>query len=753
MLRIFRKQIGTLMPILILVTMISWRWYDPAGVIEDIQLKVFDYYQRLQPRQYEEVPIRIVDIDDDSLKKLGQFPWPRTLVAELVAKLSDAGAAVIAFDIMFAEPDRTSPTQIASLWPKSETSEQLKESLKELPDHDEVLAQAIANATVVVGFAFNDQTLFRAPMPKGNFALAGDHPGRWLKSSTGAVVNLESLERGATGNGSINMYPDRDQIVRRIPLVACLQGQDPNNPCPLNRLYPSLSAEAVRVAQGARTSIVKASGANQEASFGENTGINNVKIGNLVVPTDPHGQIWVHYTRDIPTRTIPAWRIFEGSFVPDLVEGSILFIGTSASGLKDLRVGPINPQMAGVEAHVQATEQILLEHFLLRPDWTTGAEVSFMALFGIVLIVMVSRLGAAWSTIVAFSAIGAAFAIAWWAYVSPRFLLDPVTPAATVLMVFLSGTIINYLRTEAEKKQVRGAFAQYLSPALVEQLAANPDKLKLGGETRNMTFLFCDVRGFTTISEQFKTNPQGLTKLMNRFLTPLTDVILARQGTIDKYMGDCIMAFWNAPLDVPKHPCRAADSALNMFKEIEKLNVDLKAEAEAENRPFYAINIGIGLNSGDVVVGNMGSTQRFDYSVLGDAVNLASRLEGQSKTYGVGVVIGDTTWQVCKDEFATIELDLIAVKGKKEAVRIHALLGDLAMRNSPEFHAVAARHADFLVAYRAQKWEEAEALMRQNREAAPYLNDLYDLYEERIADYRTIAPPDNWDGVYVATSK
>jgi len=317
-------------------------------------------------------------------------------------------------------------------------------------------------------------------------------------------------------------------------------------------------------------------------------------------------------------------------------------------------------------------------------------------------------------------------------------------------------TFSSYSRTAAERRQVRGAFSQYLSPALVEQLADDPDRLQLGGEMRSMTFLFCDIRGFTAISETFKTDPQGLTKLINKFLTPMTDIIMERQGTIDKYMGDCIMAFWNAPLDDPAHYRHACESALAMFEFLPKLNNQIEEEAKAENRQFHPIRIGIGINTGECVVGNMGSEKRFDYSVLGDAVNLASRLEGQSKNYGVNIVIGEET-QADVPDFATIELDLIAVKGKEEAVRIYALLGDATMKADPAYQALIEKHDNMLKIYRSQKWDDAEAMLPECNEAAHKagvdLSVLYELYSERMALYKWDPPPKEWDGVFVATSK
>lgn len=733
------------LPFAVLLLALLQQIYDPLSLLEDTRLKTFDYFQRLSPRIYDPQPVRIVDIDDATLEKIGQWPWPRTEVAELVAQLANAGAASIAFDIVFSEPDRTSPQRAASFWPKVPETEELQSVIKRLPDHDEVLADILKQAgNVVTGFVLlSDQNNGTRPAVKGTFAYGGDDPTDFIDDFLGATKTLPVLEEAAAGNGTFNQVSDNDGVTRRVPLVLRIGKQN----------YPSLSAEALRVAQGAKTDIIKASGANLEASFGGNTGIASVKIGQFVIPTDDGGNLLLHFTRTVPERSVPAWKILSGDFDPAQIDGNIIFIGTSAAGLKDLRQSPINPAMPGVEAHANAVEQVLSGHYLQRPDYGVGVERAFILTLGTLLILLSLRLNAIWGAALAALAIAGAFGGAAYLFIHQGFLFDPLSPSLAVLLIYLTASLQNFMRTEAEKKQVRGAFAQYLSPALVEQLAKEPDRLKLGGETKNMTFLFCDVRGFTTISEQFKTNPQGLTRLMNRFLTPLTDVILSRRGTIDKYMGDCIMAFWNAPFDVENHPNYACESALVMFDEIAKLNVDLEAEAKAENRPFYAINIGIGLNSGDVVVGNMGSTQRFDYSVLGDAVNLASRLEGQSKTYGVNVVIGDTTNDVAKESYATIELDLIAVKGKKEAVRIHALLGHKDMLDSPEFQAFRARQQTLLALYRAQKWDECEQLIAELRQTRPDLGGLYDLYEERIADYRLNPPGENWDGVFAATSK
>jgi adenylate cyclase len=739
-----RKLLTLTAQLLPLLVALAFCWFDPGDVIARQRRAVFDYYQRIEPRAYQDAPVRILDIDDASLTRIGQWPWPRSAVAAMVDRLAASGASAIVFDIVFAEPDRTSPSQSLAIWEAGGAPvAPLRQALSALPDHDVLLAKAIQNAgNVVTGFALSDTQQGRKPMARTGFATLGDDPRPFVPAYRGAVVNLPVLEAAAIGNGSLTFTPDSDFIIRRVPLVERWGEQ----------LYPTLAAEALRVAQGARSILIKSTGASGEYGSGREVGVVSVKVGDVVVPTDAEGELLIHYTPDVPKRVIPAWQLFDDNFDPARIRGQIVLIGTSATGLRDVRPSPINPAMPGVEAHAQALEQMLLGHYLQRPDWADAAEFCFVLVVGILLVALLALTGAVWSGVIGLSAILAAFAASWHAYTANLMLFDPVTPSVAAFAIYLSSTIIGYMRTEAEKRQVRGAFGRYLSPDLVEELTRNPARLKLGGDLRQMTFLFCDVRGFTRIAEQFKSNPQGLTKLLNRFLTPMTDIILSRRGTIDKYMGDCIMAFWNAPLDDPDHGKHGCASALAMLDALENLNAALKAEAGAEQRGFQALEIGIGLNSGECVVGNMGSDQRFDYSVLGDSVNLASRLEGQSKTYGVAVVISEATRRAVPD-WAAIELDLIVVKGKEEPVRIYTLLGDEIVGQSEGFAKLSAQHIEMLDAYRQRRWQDANAALARCRPLAPALAGFYDLFARRITGFLTAPPAADWQGVHIAESK
>ncbi len=745
-----RRWFAMLLPLLVLAGAVYLRVENPA-LIQELRLKVFDSYQKIKPRPFDPAttPARIVDIDEESLKRYGQWPWPRPLLATLVERLTQAGAALIVFDVVFAEPDRTSPARLLQEWQTigdAQSFAQLRVAGANLPDHDRLFAEAIERSAVILGFVLIDQKNDVRPATNYGMAHLGDDPLQFVPKFSGSAANLQILADKALGLASFNSLPDSDNIVRRVPMFVGLDG----------KLYPTLVPETLRVAQGASTYRIKSSGASGEQAFGEKTGIVAVSIGDFEVPTDKQGALWLYDSGHQRERFLPVWKVMGPNFDPTEVEGRVIFIGTSAEGLRDIRSSPLAVAAPGVEMHVQALEQVFAGQYLVRPDWTDGVEVLGMIVLGLIVYFGVRwrRLGALATAGIGVLASGGAIAASWTAFDEQGLLIDPIYPVFAGVVVYMVTSIQAYMQTESEKKQIRGAFSQYMSPAMVERLAENPKLLQLGGEMRDMTLLFCDIRGFTTISEQF--DAQSLTAFINRFLTPMTDVIMAREGTIDKYMGDCIMAFWNAPLDDHAHADHGVESALAMRARLKELNDQIKAEAERDGRPYLPLNIGIGLNTGVVCVGNMGSDQRFDYSVLGDDVNLASRLEGQSKTYGVDIVIGDNTLKQLTHK-ATLELDLIQVKGKTEPVRIHCVLGGAEMADDPAFKELAHDHQEMLTAYFAQRWDDAldhlAACRAKSGDLGIDLVELYDLYEERLTEFKANPPGPEWDGVYVATSK
>src|SRR4029077_20342058 len=462
----------------------------------------------------------------------------------------------------------------------------------------------------------------------------------------GLLRNVPVLEHAAAGRGLFTIKPERDGIVRRVPMIMLAQG--------LTML--SLNFEMLRVATGSGTILVKAA----------KEGIKSVRIKGLEIPTDKNGQLWVHFARNDSSIYVPAINVLERSVSPDMIAGKLVLIGTSAVGLNDIKTTPVSPAMPGVEIHAQVLEGALTRALISQPIYGIVIEFITALLFGLLVIAFAPLFGP-----VTLVALGAVFATAlvgtsWYFYVQHRQLIDFTYPLMSTTAIYLTLIFSSFVREQAQRRQIRSAFGQYLSPALVAQLAQSPEKLVLGGEEREMTIMFSDMRGFTSISETYKSDPQGLTALMNRFLTPLTNAILNRKGTIDKYMGDAIMAFWNAPLDDKDHHLHPCEAALDMLEALDLLEKEREQEAQDEARPFIPLNVGVGLNTGTCVVGNMGSDMRFDYSVLGDSVNLASRLEGQSKEYGFPIIVGSKTALAVKEKFAILELDFIMVKGKKE---------------------------------------------------------------------------------------
>jgi adenylate cyclase len=734
---LFRGAPVYLLPLAVLLVAVFARIAFP-DFLERLSLTSFDLYQRLAPREPADVPIRVVDIDDRSLAQIGQWPWPRTVIAQIIDHLREAGAAVIAFDIDFAEPDRTSPKMLepllAGTGPSAAAASKL---LAALPDPDKVLAEAMSKVPVVTGFILTDHGGRRLPMAKAGYAFAGDDPLGHVDRFSSAIPNLPIIEQAAAGNGFLNQYLDWDHVVRRVPLILRLG----------NKPVFSLAAEALRVALGAHTYIGKAAGANNEESFGQKTGLVEMRIGNVTIPTDAAGRVWLHFAPLRHDRFVSAVDVLKGNFDPAKFADNIVLVGTSAEGvINDQQATPISRSVPGVEIHAQLIEQILQGAFLVRPDWGAGAETLFTVLIGIGLILGLPRIGALPSAALGGAAIIAGIGASWLAFRHAQLLIDPVYPTIVLVVVYLLASLVGYLRTEARQREIRGAFSRYMSPHYVEVLAAHPEKLVLGGEARELTIMFCDIRGFTTISEGLDAH--ALTMLMNSFTSPMTEIITEHQGTIDKYIGDCIMAFWNAPLDDPEHATNAVNAAKAMRHKLAELNREWEAQARADGRPFKPLRFGIGINSGECVVGNFGSQQRFNYSLLGDPVNLASRLEGLGKVYGVDLVIGEDTAEKLH-ESDLIELDLVAVKGKTQAVRVFTIPPE-----DGEEAQLGAQHSELLSAYRRQNWSAAlNLLVGGDLAASRFLGPLYELYRERIAHFMVEAPPEDWDGVFTAETK
>ena len=709
------------------------RTLDPAPV-ESLRLALFDLYQTWKPRVPTQYPVLIVDVDEASLAEVGQWPWPRTVLARMVTQLTELGAVTIGFDAIFPEPDRTSPKRLAETL--SGIDEATAEALRRLPGNDEVFAQALRRSRVVLGRSVRPDVVksgdAEPPMLTPVALVGGDprpHLGRRYPS---LVRNLPELEKAAAGRGIILPGIERDAVVRRVPVAFTVGGE----------IHPALAIEMLRVATGKSAYAIRSNA----------TGITGAVVAGRKIPTDRRGRFWVRFGPHDRARYVSAKDVLSGAVPKARVFNRLVLVGFSASGLFDSRATPLGVSMPGVEIHAQMLENILAQEFLVRPPQALGAELAAILFAGLLMIVLQPRLGAGWALLLLADVVATGAFASWYLFADKGMLIDLAYAALVTLAVYSYLTYANYSRSEAQRQEVRTAFSRYLSPVMVEQLANDPSRLQLGGEDRFMTLLFCDVEDFTMLSEHY--DARALTRLVNRFLTPMTEAIMMWKGTVDKYMGDSVMAFWNAPLDDPDHARNACMTALEIHHRIALLNQELEREAEESGEVYRPIKVGVGVNSGHCMVGNLGSEQRFDYSVLGDTVNVASRLEGQTRSYRVGTVMGESVYALVS-ELAVLELDLVQVVGKTVPERIYTVLGDEEMAAGEAFQALEQAHREMLGSYRERDWEGAEKALERCRELGRdfALERLYDMFERRVATYEMRPPSADWGGVFVAKSK
>ncbi|MDP2355253.1 MAG: adenylate/guanylate cyclase domain-containing protein [Beijerinckiaceae bacterium] len=661
--------------------------------VERLRNIVFDQYLRAAPRAWSpDLPVRIIDVDDASLARLGQWPWPRRVIAELTDKLAQNGAAVIAYDVVFAEPDRYAPGAILDELPASPEREALRAALEAQGKLAvDPLALAFSRASVVAATA-----LVSRPMEafdprratKSNFVILGDDPTPLAPSFPAAVLPLPELMAAASGLGAINYVSDGDQIIRRGPLVFAL------GPAGRQALVPSFAVEALRVAFQTDTPIIKSTNASGERVAGGHSAIVAVKVGDAEFATDADGSVRIRYAGEQSGRRLPAWKVLAGEVERDEIDGRIMLVGTSAAALADIRATPLNPSTPGVEVHAELLEHVLTGARLVRPDWAPGAE-GFVILLGGVLVAWAARrfrpAPAAGALLAALAASGLG---SWLLFTRADLLLDPLVPGASWIATYIAGTLLAYRRAESERRYVRSAFQRYLSPEIVEQIAADPSRLRLGGETRETTVLFSDVRDFTSRAELL--DAEGVVRFLNALHTPLTAAVLAHGGTIDKYIGDGLMAFWNAPLDAPDHADRACAAALAMQEAALDLDSRMAREAAANGAPHLPVRIGIGLSTGLAFVGNMGSEQRLEYSMVGDTVNIAARLEAGTKDIGASIIVSEATAKTATSHLFVPLGDLL-LRGRARAEPIFALHTRKSAQTN-EFNDFLKLHEDALIA-------------------------------------------------------
>ncbi len=729
--------------------------------ITPLREAVFDQYQRFKPRPYNpDSPVRVVDIDDASLQKLGQWPWPRTFLAEMIYRLTNAGAAAIAFDMIFAEADRTSPAiLVPSLQMFGDDYSSVFKDLDEaspdnpIPDHDASFGWLIGQAPVVLGMiaeqGAEEKSLpntLRSPVIVGG---SKDDMVGVVDTYQNVVNNLSVLNAGAAGIASFNLSKTEGAIIRRVPMVLAIdQGDDV-------KLLPTLSLEALRVGQGAEQSNqVKTSRGSGNKDFSGGLSISSVRTGQVIVPVDHDGALRVRYSGAEKERVISAHEILDPEGLPQHiandVAGKIIFVGTSVTGLFDLVRTPISDRIAGVHVHAEIAEQILDGAFLVNPDWALGLERLIAVLIGLTVVILLALNFPLSGFALMLVSVSAVVAGSWFAFSELETLFNPLLPALGIAVPHLTVSGYKFFTAEASRREVTRQFEHFVSPEVIQDIIEDPEShLTPGGAQRELSIMFLDVRRFSTITE--KMEPQEVIAFINKLLTPLTDTIIENQGTIDKYMGDAVMAFWNAPRATEDHQLKSVKAML----EFDPIMAELNEEFTRMGLPD--IDIGVGINTGECSVGNMGSLKRLAYSCVGDSVNLAARLEGQTKAYGVRNLIGSATAAVAKDHFACIELDAVAVKGRTQPETIFTVAGDSAVLRSTAFENLNNRLIAARNLFLQQDWDGSEAAFHQAADLGIVggvdPRPLAGIMIERIMAYRIDPPPEDWDGVYVATSK
>ena len=713
------KNIMTLSPLkisIVLVILALVVFFMDPHFLRFMELKALDLRMVSRGQLPTTGQVIIATVDEKSLSEIGRWPWSRSMTAKLVDSLKEYGAKAVGFDIVFAEPEQSA-----------------------CPSADAILAKSVKSAkNVSLGYFFHtsmkDVEFLSEEYINASGSLIGGsmysmvrekgHEGDYnLITAYAPVPSIKAIAESGENCGYFNAFPDPDGVIRWSPLVIKFQ----------DNFYYSLPIALLMQYLDYPMIVLNL------AEFG----VDGVMLGDLRIPTDEIGRLLINYLG--PAKTFPHYSISDiiaGRLSPELIKGKIVIVGATATGIYDLRVTPFSPVYPGVELHATVVENILQGNFLEQSAWTTFIDICGIIFFGMIIGIAIPRLKALQGILLVTVLLGGFVAGNTIIFAKYNTWLNMVYPVLTMMTIYLVITVYRYFTEEREKKKIRGAFQYYLTASVINELLKDPTKLKLGGDKKDLTVMFSDIRGFTTISE--KLTPEELVHLLNEYLTAMTDIVFKYEGLLDKYIGDAIMAVFGAPVDQPDHAMRSCRTALEMMATLK----GLQQKWAAEGRPF--VDIGVGINSGDMVVGNMGSNMRFDYTVMGDNVNLSSRLEGINKEYGTHIVISEFTYEVVKEEVFCRELDAVRVKGKKLPVKIYELICE--RKDAAEHEEYIGRFHAGLAHYKAARWDEGIAAFKSVLEIRPD-DPPAKLYIQRCQDLKENPPEGEWDGVFTMTRK
>ena len=717
--------------------------YNPT-VVKSFDNKLKDYMFVYRGTESDSRSVVIIDIDEESLKTLGQWPWPRDKIAQVLENLTLAGVGVIGFDIVFAELDQSSPHKVLN---------DLNIKADNVPNYDHIFSNMVSQTPTVLGYQFEledkkfikkEELHIPALIIEKNKTVGED----MLINAKGTILNHLELQESAYTSGFFNNIPDDSGIVRSVPMVIRYDDQ----------IYPSLALEIIRVSSGIDKVFVNYS----------ELGVENIQIADFKIPTDRHGRLVVNYRG--PTKTfkyISALDIYNNTFDPVDIEGKVSIIGTSAAGLNDLRAMPFESVYPGVEVHANAIDNILTGDFLSRPNWVDGANFIIIFVIALLATLLVTFTPFWFNPIALFSLIGLILVGSFQALFHYGIIINTFLPLITIILAILVATFMDYMFEVKNEAMIKKKFASKVSPDVMESLLENPESNVFSANSKEITVFFSDIRGFTNISEAMP-NAQVLIEFLNEYMDPMTDIIIKEQGTVDKFIGDAIMAYWNAPGDVKRHADKALNATLQQLHAMHNLNKKLRLDPRfkevvemSDKKGVPIVDIGIGLNTGVAIAGEMGSSQRSDYTVIGDPINLGARLESLCKYYGSKCNISDFTKVQLTGNYIYRSLDLVVVKGKSEPVQIWQVIDYDNMNNKEtlfdvtreELNQELEKYHNALEIYKKGSFLEALKIFKEMDTNTKKTNDkIYKIYIERCEHYIEF-PPENFNGVFIHTTK
>ena len=726
------------LPLLLLVIALSVLGTDAGGAATRLRGMLFDFYAASSPRPYEDTravsghPVRVLDIDAASIARFGPWPWPHATLAGLTKAMKDQGASVVVFLNVFDRPDPASPKGLLALVPPGPSFDAARGTLERMPSPDDALAAALAGVKSVTGFRLGDAIPERTLVVKTSVEWSGTrNPFGRTRAFDQASGSLEAIGSASAGLGALNLRADSDGILRRMPLVFRLR----------DKAVPTIEAEVLRLVED-KDAITLKSDDGKSGLFAGTPGVASVVTARGNLPAAPDGSFWIAYSGPNAARHIPAAAIAGKTLPQDALRDAIVYIGTP----EDLVATPMGLRPSA-EVHAEAAEDLLLGTVLRRPGSARQAELLCLLLFGLGCTFLIARFGVGWAGLAVVAVIAGAGFVSWSLY-NDHVLFDAAGLSAGLAAVWCAGAAARLWDVACMHNRLRFAFADVLPQRVIDQIARNPQRLKLEGENRTVTYLSCGVRGYSELAQSFRGDPAAFTRLTQRVLEPLMEQAFRHGGAIGRLNADGFTAFWNAPLDDPEHAIHACEAATGMMEAIAKTNEIITHERRIDGVALSPVEIGIGISTGSAIAGGFKAHGRMAYSVNGDCVVLADRIQQISGQYGPAVIVAEDTRKASERGFAFLEVDTIALQNHDEPVKLYAMLGNPVMRASPKFRALSTFHDHIFQSMRDQQWVKARELIEQCRKLSGASQKLYELHLTRIAYFEDNPPGPNWDGTF-----